>query len=267
MNLKLLKDSGGWDSILKLGFIEETYGSKDPRDIDYIYKNNGYEILIEFNFEVKITYNDNEFLELRVDNLSDLQRLIDFVDMNHTDNNLPTELTAENGAKALLVGEFKETHEINVFNEEGEEVTYLTEVPVSWSTIKDIYKRIVEHYTRNSQSSAINDKSPIGYDESTGEPIYEGDNYLEDEEGVMVLSKNYVLLVKVMQDNDSHYYWIPEELVMEFDQLNDSISGIEYMDNPDLFDEFAEKFEQYRTLGDPNNCPELLKGINVSFID
>ena len=38
---------------------------------------------------------------------------------------LPDRLTAENGAKALLMGEYV----------------------VSWTTIKDIYKKVVEHFT------------------------------------------------------------------------------------------------------------------------
>lgn len=42
---------------------------------------------------------------------------------------LPEKLTAENGAKALLIGEFK--------NEDG---SY-----VSWSTIKQIYQKIVSN--------------------------------------------------------------------------------------------------------------------------
>jgi hypothetical protein len=52
---------------------------------------------------------------------------------------MPKELTAENGAKALLSGEFFE------FIETTEEDIRLP-IPVSWSTIKDIYKKTVEHY-------------------------------------------------------------------------------------------------------------------------
>lgn len=51
---------------------------------------------------------------------------------------LPDRLTAENGAKALLIGEFIEIcHDVKH-----------TKIPVtvSWTTIKDIYKKIVEHY-------------------------------------------------------------------------------------------------------------------------
>jgi polyferredoxin len=73
---------------------------------------------------------------------------------------LPSRLTAENGAKALLIGEFFE--EIEVRNEEycgcGEcgycidvqdedaTETIIQRVPVSWSTIKDIYNKIASHH-------------------------------------------------------------------------------------------------------------------------
>lgn len=73
---------------------------------------------------------------------------------------MPRSLTSKNGAKALLMGEFFE--EIEVPNEEycgcGEcdyciEVqdedateTVTQKVPVSWTTIKEIYAKAVEHY-------------------------------------------------------------------------------------------------------------------------
>lgn len=73
---------------------------------------------------------------------------------------MPRSLTAENGAKALLMGEFFE--EIEVPNEEycgcGEcdyciEIqdedateTVIQKVPVSWDTIKRIYDMVVSHY-------------------------------------------------------------------------------------------------------------------------
>jgi hypothetical protein len=70
---------------------------------------------------------------------------------------LPSELTAKNGAKALLSGEFNETIEISnpefcgcgdddchACDEEDE--TILVNVPVSWTTIKEIYAKIVDHF-------------------------------------------------------------------------------------------------------------------------
>lgn len=55
---------------------------------------------------------------------------------------MPKKLTAENGAKALLMGEFYET--IVFHYEEGE--PYEVKMPVEWSTIKAIYKKITDHY-------------------------------------------------------------------------------------------------------------------------
>ena len=59
---------------------------------------------------------------------------------------MPRRLTAENGAKALLMGEFFEYHEISYYDEDGDEVERLVKVPVSWETIKKIYDKIVSHY-------------------------------------------------------------------------------------------------------------------------
>lgn len=70
---------------------------------------------------------------------------------------LPRELTAENGAKALLRGEFSEPIDIRcpvcVDIEDSEsceecngtgEVTYPS--IIAWTTIKDIYAKVVKHY-------------------------------------------------------------------------------------------------------------------------
>ena len=59
---------------------------------------------------------------------------------------MPRSLTAENGAKALLMGEFFEEHECSYYNGDGELVEYTEKVPVSWITIKEIYAKIVAHY-------------------------------------------------------------------------------------------------------------------------
>jgi DnaJ-class molecular chaperone len=76
---------------------------------------------------------------------------------------LPTELTAKNGAKALLIGEFFEEIHLDCCDCNGEGVTQIgspeqcetcggtgvitQRVDVEWTTIKAIYKKIVEHYT------------------------------------------------------------------------------------------------------------------------
>lgn len=60
------------------------------------------------------------------------------------DNNviLPKELTAENGAKCLLSGEFKE--QIELYDHESYQY-YTHNVTVSWTTIKKIYRMIVDN--------------------------------------------------------------------------------------------------------------------------
>lgn len=55
---------------------------------------------------------------------------------------LPRKLTAENGAKYALIGEFFEEIEIKL--EDGDEV--MQRVPVSWTTIKAIWDRAVDHF-------------------------------------------------------------------------------------------------------------------------
>lgn len=73
---------------------------------------------------------------------------------------MPRELTAENGAKALLIGEFHEaiyvtcpdcdggeyqeieSDQCGTCNDEG---SIALKATVSWSTIKEIYAKAVEH--------------------------------------------------------------------------------------------------------------------------
>lgn len=70
---------------------------------------------------------------------------------------MPEKLTADNGAKALLIGEFHESIEVanpdfcgcgdvDCPNCLEEPATYVLQVPVRWETIKQIYKRIVQAY-------------------------------------------------------------------------------------------------------------------------
>lgn len=67
---------------------------------------------------------------------------------------LPTSLTAENGAKELLIGEFYEELKVDCPHCYGDgcdeciDVGYeMVKVAVEWTTIKEIYKKIVAHYT------------------------------------------------------------------------------------------------------------------------
>lgn len=53
---------------------------------------------------------------------------------------VPRELTAENGAKSALIGEFSET--FDYMDDEGDECQ--AEIPVSWITIKRIHRKMVE---------------------------------------------------------------------------------------------------------------------------
>jgi hypothetical protein len=81
-------------------------------------------------------------------------------DANKTDNDkvlLPRKLTAENGAKKLLVGEFFENRAFEC-PECSDDVDCVScdlcdgsgqiydHIMISWTTIKAIYDKIVEHY-------------------------------------------------------------------------------------------------------------------------
>lgn len=59
---------------------------------------------------------------------------------------LPKSLTAENGAKQLLMGEFIENIELKP--------NHILKHQVSWTTIKDIYKKVVEHFKYNHNELA-----------------------------------------------------------------------------------------------------------------
>ena len=68
---------------------------------------------------------------------------------------MPKRLTAENGAKALMIGEFFEKitetcrYEVCIPDDCpacGGSGSITRRIPISWTTIKDIYQRIVEHF-------------------------------------------------------------------------------------------------------------------------
>lgn len=52
---------------------------------------------------------------------------------------MPTKLTAENGAKKALIGEFQVEYEYT--NQEGYDE--LAEIDIPWTTLKDIYRYIM----------------------------------------------------------------------------------------------------------------------------
>ena len=57
------------------------------------------------------------------------------------------------------------------------------------------------------------------------------------------------------QDDDGHWFWIPEDEIVEFNIALSKLEGKSYMDCPDDFDNFSEKFEVYRTGGSPEISP------------
>ena len=74
---------------------------------------------------------------------------------------MPKELTAENGAKALLIGEFHvETQVPNpdydpLLDDEDEEPEFFTaQIAVPWDTIKKIYAMAVEHLAKPVMENA-----------------------------------------------------------------------------------------------------------------
>ncbi|WLJ48281.1 hypothetical protein AABD57_04245 [Edwardsiella piscicida] len=78
---------------------------------------------------------------------------------------VPKKLTAENGAKSVLLGEFSETKFINCpecFGDDecetcdGSGIIEIT-VPVTWTTIKAIWAKGVEHFASAPQQEASND--------------------------------------------------------------------------------------------------------------
>ena len=88
---------------------------------------------------------------------------------------MPLALTAENGAKALMIGEFSESVVLRCNECDGEgwledigdecpecdgAGDYAIKVPVSWDTIKAIYAKAVEHLGHNEQNSPAAEGSP-----------------------------------------------------------------------------------------------------------
>lgn len=65
--------------------------------------------------------------------------------------------------------------------------------------------------------------------------------------------------IKKLQDCDGHWYWIPLDLVEKFEAYIKNLAGLDYMDDPDLFELFDDNFAEFRTLGDPDNMPEYFK--------
>jgi hypothetical protein len=73
------------------------------------------------------------------------------------------------------------------------------------------------------------------------------------------------VIIEKRQDGDGHWFWIPVCLIAAFEKDLEGISGIEYMEDPDAFDKFSEKYEMYRTGGSPDLVPDIYLDKVVDF--
>jgi hypothetical protein len=65
--------------------------------------------------------------------------------------------------------------------------------------------------------------------------------------------------IEKLQDTDGHWYWIPLDMVNDFEDTVNFLSGKYYIDFPDEFDEFEKKYEKYRTYGSPDLRPQIFE--------
>ena len=65
--------------------------------------------------------------------------------------------------------------------------------------------------------------------------------------------------VNVVQDNDCHWYWILDSDLKEFNTMINLLDDKEYLDCPELFDMFVDKYSKFQTGGSPDNEPEYFK--------
>ena len=65
--------------------------------------------------------------------------------------------------------------------------------------------------------------------------------------------------IKKIQDDDGHWYWLPISETTLFYEYLQKMEGISYSDDPDLVDEFIERFDKYRTGGGPDVVPNHFK--------
>ena len=77
---------------------------------------------------------------------------------------MPRELTAENGAKWLLTGEFHEVVELECTACDQDNAdcevcsghgSYTYRVPIGWDTIKEIYKMAVNHLAEQDNETRV----------------------------------------------------------------------------------------------------------------
>lgn len=67
------------EDFIKLGFVKRDDGSGDPRGIDYAFDRNGFHVWIDPWFDVYISREDSDQININVSDLSDLACVINFV--------------------------------------------------------------------------------------------------------------------------------------------------------------------------------------------
>jgi len=111
----------------------------------------------QFQKETKLSFNNIPINGVHIEYINWLEKRIEDLSTGVV---MPPRLTAENGAKALLMGEFFEKIEVQneeycgcgkcdyciYIQDEDTMETIIQKVPVSWTTIKEIYAKVVAHY-------------------------------------------------------------------------------------------------------------------------
>lgn len=138
-----------WEEIFKAVLNLTTYGEFEvlvDEDIATI-RFDGFKVSFSFVFE-----RFHCIKEIPLFHLKGIRKMSEYIDLG-IGNNMPKELTAENGAKALLVGEFHETIEVDLNGEcycDNPECkcpdTDILRIPVDWRTIKSIYTTLYSHF-------------------------------------------------------------------------------------------------------------------------
>lgn len=72
--------------------------------------------------------------------------------------------------------------------------------------------------------------------------------------------------VKKLQDFESDFYWIPEDRIEKFNEDSEMLGGMQYMDNPELFEKFNDDFGIFATGGCADLVPDVFDNKNVKFI-
>lgn len=72
--------------------------------------------------------------------------------------------------------------------------------------------------------------------------------------------------VKRLKDFECDWYWIPEDKIEKFNQDSETLEGMEYMDNPELFESFSADYGHYATGGAPDLVPFEFEKKEVEFL-